>query len=97
MEDLQRPVMLALPIANPEKAQEILAKPKDPAVSWVGRNYKGVQIQEIQTRSNKRLAAAVLGAELLVVTTHTQLAERAVDTYKGSKPMMQTPGLSKGL
>ena len=95
LDDPQRSLMLVLPIANPEKAQEILAKPKDPAVSWVGRNYKGVQIQEIQTRSDKRLAAAVLGAELLVVTPHPQLAELAVDTYRGAKSVMQIPGYSK--
>ncbi|MDJ0702122.1 MAG: DUF3352 domain-containing protein [Leptolyngbyaceae cyanobacterium MO_188.B28] len=93
-EDLQSSFMLVLPIANPEKAKEILAKPKDPAVSWVGRNYKGIQIQEIQTRNNQRLAAAILGAEL-VVTPNTKLAEQAIDTYRGAKPVMQTPGYAK--
>jgi len=60
-------VVMLMPIADPVKARALVSEPKDAAVSWVGRDYKGVTIQSVKTATGEPLETAVLGTDWLVV------------------------------
>jgi Protein of unknown function (DUF3352) len=90
---IQQSVAIILPIANPIKAKELLAKPK--ALSQgkiVERNYKGVQVTETQGTPDRNFSVAVLGTNYLAVTTDSSATDRIIDTYKGEPSLAKTPG-----
>ncbi|MEG3897877.1 MULTISPECIES: DUF3352 domain-containing protein [unclassified Microcoleus] len=90
---IQQSVAIILPIANPIKAKELLAKPR--ALNqgkMVERNYKGVQVTETQGMPDRNFSVAVLGTNYLAVTTDPTATDRIIDTYKGEPSLAKTPG-----
>lgn len=87
------PPVMVLPIANPAKAQALLAQPKVSAgQEWVNRDYKGVQIREVQGKTERAYAAAVLGDRYLVAAPDSKSIEQVVDTFKGAASIARAPG-----
>ncbi|MBI4781327.1 MAG: DUF3352 domain-containing protein [Oscillatoriophycideae cyanobacterium NC_groundwater_1537_Pr4_S-0.65um_50_18] len=87
------PTVLVLPIANPAKAQEILARPQVSASQdWVDRDYKGVKIREVQGKTERAYAAAVVGDRYLVASADGKAIEQVIDTFKGKPSVARTPG-----
>jgi Protein of unknown function (DUF3352) len=90
---IQQSVAIILPIANPIKAKELLAKPKSLSQGKiVERNYKGVQVTETQGTPDRNFSVAVLGTNYLAVTTDSSATDRIIDTYKGEPSLAKTPG-----
>jgi len=93
----QQPVVMVLPIQNPARAQQILAKPKPlKQGKWISRTYKGVQLQELQG-GTEDYSAAVLDGRFLVVGDNLEATEQTIDTYKGGASLAATPGLSAAM
>lgn len=89
----QQSVAIILPIANPIKAKELLAKPKPlNQGKMVERNYKGVQVTETQGVPDRNFSVAVLGTNYLAVTTDPAATDRIIDTYKGEPSLAKIPG-----
>jgi len=87
------PTVLVLPIANPAKAQESLAQPKiSVGQQWVNRDYKGVKIREVQGKTARAYALAVLGDRYLVAASDSQAIEQVIDTFRGKPSVARTPG-----
>jgi hypothetical protein len=88
-----------LPIANPAAAQQILEQPKPlKQGKWIERNYKGLEIREIQGSSAQNYSATVLDRRFFVVTDNPKATEKAIDTYQGSSASLaQTAGYSNAL
>jgi Protein of unknown function (DUF3352) len=85
--------VLVLPIANPGKAQAVLAQPKVAAgQEWVDRDYKGIKIREVQGKAERAYAAAVLGDRYLVASPDSKALEQVIDTFKGKPAVTRTPG-----
>lgn len=91
----QQSVVMALPIENPLEAKQVLEKTKSPqSGKLVERDYKGVQIREVQGTSAQTFSTALLG-RFLVVTTDPKATERVIDTYQGQPSLAITPGYSQ--
>lgn len=88
----QQSVVTVLPIAKPELAQQILAKPKSPQPQWKSRTYKGEEIKE-----SKGYSATVLERRFLVVSDNPQATERAIDTFKNRNSLTKLAGYSESL
>ncbi|MCZ0902520.1 DUF3352 domain-containing protein, partial [Microcoleus sp. HI-ES] len=72
---------IILPIANPIKAKELLAKSRPLSQGKiVERNYKGVQVTETQGVPDRNFSVAVLGTNYLAVTTDPSATDRIIDT-----------------
>ncbi|MCC3500379.1 MAG: DUF3352 domain-containing protein [Microcoleus sp. PH2017_15_JOR_U_A] len=90
---IQQSVAIILPISNPIKAKELLAKPRPlNQGKMVERNYKGVQVTETQGIPDRNFSVAVLGTNYLAVTTDPTATDRIIDTYKGEPSLAKTPG-----
>jgi hypothetical protein len=90
---IQQSVAIILPISNPIKAKELLAKPRPlNQGKMVERNYKGVQVTETQGIPDRTFSVAVLGTNYLAVTTDPSATDRIIDTYKGEPSLAKTPG-----
>ncbi len=89
----QPAVVMVFPIANPLKAQEILAEPKPVSQGQVvERTYRGIEVIETQGLPTQNYSAAVLGQQFLLVTTDPNATDRAIDTYRGDASLAKTPG-----
>ncbi len=75
-------MVLVVPIADPVKAQEIMAVPQD-GISWVGRDYQDVGIQSITTATGETFESAVLGNEWLVLASGAGGIEAVIDSFAG--------------
>ncbi|NJR64177.1 MAG: DUF3352 domain-containing protein [Leptolyngbyaceae cyanobacterium CRU_2_3] len=85
--------VLVLPIANVNKAQAVLAQPKIGAgQEWVDRDYQGIKIREVQGKTERAYAAAVLGDRYLVASSQGQAIEQVIDTFKGKPSVARTSG-----
>ncbi|HLO50746.1 MAG TPA: DUF3352 domain-containing protein [Kamptonema sp.] len=94
----QQSIAVVMPIANPLKAKELLAQPKPiNQGKMVERNYKGIQVAEIQGVPDRNLSVAVLGSEYLIVTTAPKATDRIIDTYKGEASLANTSGFTESL
>lgn len=80
-------IVLVVPIADPVKAQEIMAEPQD-GVSWVGRDYQGVNIQSITTTAAETFESAVLGNEWLVLASGARGMEAVIDSFEGGASLV---------
>lgn len=90
--------VMVLPIADPAKAQQILAQPKTAAgQDWVDRDYKGIKLREVHGRQTKAYAATVLDNRFVVVANDSKAIERVIDTFKGQPSVAQAPGYSQAL
>ncbi|MBE9094946.1 DUF3352 domain-containing protein, partial [Tychonema sp. LEGE 07203] len=95
---IQQSVAIILPIANPIKAKELLAKPRSlNQGKMVERNYKGVQVTETQGTPDRTFSVAVLGTNYLAVTTDPTATDRIIDTYKGEPSLAKTPGYADNI
>lgn len=89
--------VMVLPIANPEKAQQLLAQPKAGAQDWVDRDYKGIKIREVHGQTERAYAASVVDNRFVVVSSNSQAIEQVIDTFKGKPSVSQTPGYGQAL
>ncbi len=90
---IQQSVAIILPIANPIKAKELLAKPRPlNQGKMVERNYKGVQVTETQGAPDRNFSVAILGTSYLAISTDPTATDRIIDTYKGEPSLAKTPG-----
>ncbi|ESA34483.1 aspartyl aminopeptidase [Leptolyngbya sp. Heron Island J] len=80
-------MVLVAPIADPLKAQEIMAEPQD-GTSWVGRDYQGVGIQSIKTATGETFESAILGNEWLVMASGAAGIEAVIDSFAGGAAMV---------
>ena len=95
---IQQSVAIILPISNPIKAKELLAKPKPLSQGkMVERNYKGVQVTETQGIPERNFSVAVLGTNYLAITTDPSATDRIIDTYKGEPSLAKTPGYADAI
>ncbi|MEG3841939.1 DUF3352 domain-containing protein [Microcoleus sp. herbarium14] len=95
---IQQSVAIILPISNPIKAKELLAKPRPlNQGKMVERNYKGVQVTETQGIPERNFSVAVLGTNYLAVTTDPTATDRIIDTYKGEPSLAKTPGYADAI
>ncbi|PSB08204.1 hypothetical protein C7B69_22955, partial [filamentous cyanobacterium Phorm 46] len=95
---IQQSVAIILPISNPIKAKELLAKPKTlNQGKMVERNYKGVQVTETQGIPDRNFSVAVLGTNYLAITTDPSATDRIIDTYKGEPSLAKTPGYADAI
>lgn len=94
----EQSTVMVLPIANPEKAQQLLAKPRvAPLQESVERDYKGVKIREVHGQTKRAYAASVVDNRFVVVANDDKAVEQVIDTFKGKSSMAQTPGYSQAL
>ncbi len=95
---IQQSVAIILPISNPIKAKELLAKPRPLSQGkMVERNYKGVQVTETQGIPERNFSVAVLGTNYLAITTDPSATDRIIDTYKGEPSIAKTPGYADAI
>ncbi len=80
-------MVLVVPIADPAKAQELMATPQE-GTTWVGRDYKGVGIQSIETARGETFESSVLGNKWLVLASGTKSIEAVIDSFEGSVSML---------
>jgi hypothetical protein len=82
------PPVFVLPIANPAKAQELMATPKTATgQEWVERDYKGQKIREVHGKEEPAYAATVIGNRIVVVSPSAKAIEQVIDTSKGKPPL----------
>ncbi|MEB3282912.1 MAG: DUF3352 domain-containing protein [Lyngbya sp.] len=86
-------MVMVFPIANPQKAQEVLAQPKLLTEGQIGeRTYRGIEIIETKGLPTQNYSIAVLGEKFLLVTTDANATDRTIDTYRGEASIAKTPG-----
>lgn len=96
--DQEGPIsVIILPIADPVKAQALMAEPKDNNVRWVGREYKGVNLQTITTTTGETFESAVLGTDWLIIAKSAASMEQVIDIYKGAASVLDTPGYRQAI
>ena len=82
------PPVFILPIANPAKAQALMATPKTAAgQEWVERDYKGQKIREVHGKEAPAYAATVIDNRIVVVSPSAKALEQVIDTFKGKPPL----------
>ncbi|MGD1949287.1 MAG: DUF3352 domain-containing protein [Leptolyngbyaceae cyanobacterium] len=80
-------LVLVVPIADPVKAQELMAEPQE-GITWVGRDYKGVGIQSVETATGETFESAVLATKWLVLTSGEKGIEAVIDSFEGGAAML---------
>ncbi len=92
-------IVMVLPIENPASAKQLLEQPKPlKQGKWNERNYKGLEIREIQGSPTQNYSAALVDQRFLVVTDNPRATEKAIDTYQGGvASLAQTVGYTKAL
>ncbi|NEP15947.1 MAG: DUF3352 domain-containing protein [Leptolyngbya sp. SIO4C1] len=85
-----------LPIADAGKAQALMAEPKG-STRWVGRDYKGVQIQSVKTPTGETLETAVIGKDWLIVGNTGSGVEQIIDISSGAASVFDTAGYRQAL
>ena len=94
----QQPLVMVLPIANPNRARELLANPQQRQTrKQVERTYKDITIQEIQGLSQQNLSIAVLGRRFLAIATHPRAIEQTIDAFQDKTSLAATPGYIEAL
>ncbi|MBE9032819.1 DUF3352 domain-containing protein [filamentous cyanobacterium LEGE 11480] len=107
-----QPIVAVLPIGDPLRAREVLAKPKAlPNRKWSERKYRNIKIREAQpqqapAKSDKAakvepvqpLQLAVVDNRVLVVTNSARSMNQAIDSFRDSKKSLaRTPGYANAL
>ncbi|WP_413163724.1 DUF3352 domain-containing protein [Capilliphycus salinus ALCB114379] len=91
-------MVMVFPIANPQKAQEVLAQPKLLTEGDISqRTYRGIEIIETQGLPTQNYSIAVLGEKFLLVTTDANATDRTIDTYRGEASIAKTPGYANAV
>lgn len=92
----QRATVCVLPIANVERAQQVLEKLKGSQTGRISeRLYQGLKIQEIRGTS-QNYWATVLDKRLVIAST-SQAINQVVDTYRGGASLAATPSYRAAL
>lgn len=94
-EDAESDVVLVMPIADPDQAQQVFKDRADQMGEVTEREYKGVTIRE--TLGDTPMAIAVLKNSLLVMAPNGQALEQAIDTQEGGDSLADTPGYRQSL
>lgn len=89
--DAPRPMLAILPIEDAAQARDALQSSQQ----WNERTYKDVTIRETEGDGNVTYSAAILDRRLLAIATHSSAIEGAIDTYKGDRSLLATPGYRK--
>ncbi|MFK8183859.1 MAG: DUF3352 domain-containing protein [Phormidesmis sp.] len=88
-------LVLVVPIADPMKAKSLLGDGiKTPAAEQSDRTYKGIDIKTIETEDTT-IQTAVIGRDWLLLSNGTTGIERAIDTYKGGRSLLNVAGYRK--
>ena len=91
-------MVMVFPIANPQKAQEVLAQPKLLTEGDISqRTYRGIEIIETQGLPTQNYSIAVLGEKFLLVTTDANATDRTIDTFRGEASIAKTPGYANAV
>ncbi|MEB3182242.1 MAG: DUF3352 domain-containing protein [Nostocaceae cyanobacterium] len=91
-------IMVVMPVANPVKAQQILANPKNlKAGKWLERTYKGITIKETQNPGEQNYSAALLNGQFLLVSDRPTTLDKAIDAYKDGTSLAKTPGYTDNI
>ncbi|EAW35313.1 hypothetical protein L8106_20555 [Lyngbya sp. PCC 8106] len=91
-------MVIVFPIANPQKAQEVLAQPKLLTEGEISeRTYRGIEIIETQGLPTQNYSIAVLGEKFLLVTTDANATDRTIDTFRGEASIAKTPGYANAV
>ncbi|MBX2863241.1 MAG: DUF3352 domain-containing protein, partial [Leptolyngbyaceae cyanobacterium MAG.088] len=88
-------MVLVAPIADPAKAQELMAAPQE-GTTWVGRDYKGINIQSINTAQDETFESTVLGNKWLVLASGTAGIEAVIDSFEGAPSMLDNEAYLHG-
>ena len=81
--------VLLVPLGDPLQAQTRLSEPPDD-VTWVGRDYEGVDIQSIKTVTGETFESAVLGSKWLVLASGASAIEAVIDSFDGGTSMLDS-------
>jgi hypothetical protein len=90
-------IVVVMPVANPGKAQEILANPKTLRGKWLERNYKGIAIKQTQDAGEQNYSTALLDGQFLVVSDNPTTLEKAIDAFKDGDSLAKTPSYTDNL
>ncbi|MEM9162240.1 MAG: DUF3352 domain-containing protein [Cyanobacteria bacterium P01_F01_bin.4] len=94
--DLETDVAIILPIADRTKAKALMAEPKG-TTRWVGRDYKGVQIQSVTTPTGETFETTVIGTDWVVVGQTPPAVEKIIDISEGAASVFQTAGYRQAI
>ncbi|WP_051030769.1 DUF3352 domain-containing protein [Geitlerinema sp. PCC 7407] len=89
-------LLWVMPIANPERLQPLLNKPPK-GEAWSEETYKEIPIKTTPAGTATPYAMAKLGEEYLVVSTSVEGVQQAIDTFKGDRSLVTTPGFVDAL
>ncbi|MGG6294025.1 DUF3352 domain-containing protein [Leptolyngbya sp. AN02str] len=87
----QRPMVMVLPIADVEQAQQRLAQIAPGNSPPQTREYKGIEVREFTGVGDRTTAAAVIEDRYVVLATESQAIDQVIDHYRGAPPLEQVP------
>ncbi len=90
----QQSLLMVLPIANPNRAQQILEAAQPPKGGrWVPRTYKNIEIKETQgVPDENRFSVTVINGNYLAIAKDSETINRAIDTFLGAPSIVDAPG-----
>ncbi|MEM8808147.1 MAG: DUF3352 domain-containing protein, partial [Cyanobacteria bacterium P01_G01_bin.38] len=94
--DLETDMVIILPIADRAKARALMAEPKG-NTRWVGRDYKGVQIQSVTTPTGETFETTVIDTDWVVVGQTPKAVEKIIDIAEGAASVFQTAGYRQAI
>ncbi|MEO0826533.1 MAG: DUF3352 domain-containing protein [Cyanobacteria bacterium J06642_9] len=89
-EGLTQPLVVLLPIADVAAARAMLGEEEGRQIT--PRDYRGIELQEMQETDGTTMIAAVLSPKLVLVATTSGAAEAAIDAFKGGKSIADLTG-----
>nr|WP_255523424.1 DUF3352 domain-containing protein [Nodosilinea sp. LEGE 06152] len=92
---LRSNVVMVLPIADANRAQNDLGERLGQAEQAEDAPYRGVTLQQLEGQAETPLYAAVLSAETAVLSPQLPLLKRAIDAYRGGESLVNRPGVGK--
>ncbi len=96
LESIGENLVLVVPIADPIKAKSLIGEgPKNSAVTWTDRSYKGVGIKTIKAKDDAAFESAVIGTSWLLLSNSQEALEQAIDTHKGGRSLLDVSGYRK--
>lgn len=86
-------LLVAVPIADPLKAQDQLSKLEQGSAPE--QTYKGVTIETLSSGEGDPLYGALLSPDLAVLSNQLATLEQAIDAFKGDQSLVTLPGLGR--
>lgn len=87
--------VMLLPIANPNRAQELLTKRQNAPSEVAQRDYKGIPIREFKGQQN--YFSAILDQRLIAVSQDAKAIEQIIDTDKNGASIAKTQGYGQSI